>query len=234
METMGESSVVSEKLAQNFLSTTYGNHKFTAYPRKLCEYLSRRFEIATGSKILDVGCGRGEFLQGFSLLGVDAVGVDQGARPNLLSEDEYFSADISKALPFEDSSFDVVFNKSVLEHFYFPENLALEMNRVLKPGGRIITMTPSWIHNQKGFYVDFTHRTPFTIESLGDLHRIVGFENVEVEYFTQLPLVWRFDYLRFVTFLLRHLVPGYTSKASKTIRFSKELMLLGVGTKAAN
>lgn len=231
---MSESSEASEKLAQNFLSATYENHRFTSYPRKLSQYLSHRFEITAGSAILDVGCGRGEFAKGFSLMGADVVGVDQGAKPNLLSEGEYVSADISKALPFEDFSFDFVFNKSVLEHFYFPENLALEIHRVLKPGGRVITMTPSWIHNQKGFFIDFTHRTPFTMESLSDLHRIVGFEDVEVEYFTQLPLVWRFDYLRSVTFLLRHLVPGYTSKSSKTIRFSKELMLLGVGTKAVN
>ena len=178
-----------------------------------------------------MGCGRGEFLDGFSLLGVDAVGVDQGSGPSLLGNAKYVSADMFRGLPFPDESFDFVFKKSVLEHFYFPENLVVEINRVLRPGGKVITMTPSWKHNLKGFYEDFTHRTPFTAESLRDLHRIAGFVDVEVEYFTQLPLVWRAGFLRAGTYLLRHLYPGYTSRVSKTLRFSKELMLLSSGTR---
>lgn len=228
---MQESAAARDALARNFLGETYRNHGVTTYPLKLTRYLAKRYGINSGSRLLDVGSGRGEFLDGFSLLGVDALGVDQGDGPSLLSDAKYVSADISQGLPFPDDSFDFVFNKSVLEHFYFPENIVLEMNRVLKQGGVVISMTPSWVHNQPGFFVDFTHRTPFTLESIGDIHRIAGFENVQSEYFTQLPAVWRARYLRVLTFLVRYLVPRYFSRFSKVVRFSKELMLLTTANK---
>lgn len=228
---MRESAASRDALASNFLAETYRNHGVTTYPLRLTRYLAKRYGIIFGSRLLDVGCGRGEFLDGFSSLGADAVGVDQGNGPDLSSNAHYVSADISQGLPFPDDSFDFVFNKSLLEHFYFPENLVLEMNRVLKKDGLIISMTPSWVHNQPGFFVDFTHRTPFTLESIGDIHRIAGFEDVQVEYLTQLPAVWRARYLRVFTFFVRHSVPRYFSKCSKVVRFSKELMLLTTAKK---
>ena len=48
-------------------------------------------------------------------------------------------------IPHKDNFFDVVFSKSVLEHFYKPELLVKEMHRVLKPGGTIITLCPDCI-----------------------------------------------------------------------------------------
>ena len=232
MESMQENSPARDALAKNFLRETYRNHRATPYPRKLAAYLAKRYGINSGARLLDVGCGRGEFLEGFSILGVDAVGVDQGDGSSFFSDAHYVSADISQGLPFPDNTFDFVFNKSVLEHFYFPENLVLEMRRVLKEGGVVISMTPSWVHNQPGFFVDFTHRTPFTLESIVDIHRIAGFESVQAEYFTQLPTVWHAKYLRILTFLVRYLAPRYLSRFSKVVRFSKELMLLSTARKA--
>ena len=58
--------------------------------------------------------------------------------------------------------FDVIFSKSLVEHFYYPEKIYQEMHRVLKNGGIIITMTPDWEINYKTFYEDYTHRTPFS------------------------------------------------------------------------
>ena len=56
--------------------------------------------------------------------------------------------------------FDVIYSKSVIEHFYYPEKILKEAYRVLKPGGIIITLTPDWEFIYKSFYEDFTHRTP--------------------------------------------------------------------------
>ena len=56
--------------------------------------------------------------------------------------------------------------KSFVEHFYQPEYLFIEMSRVLKENGFLITLTPDWEDNFKMFYDDFTHKRPFTITSL--------------------------------------------------------------------
>ena len=49
----------------------------TDYPSKLTRYLFDRYRIEKESKLLDIGCGRGEFLKGFMNCGVEGYGVDQ-------------------------------------------------------------------------------------------------------------------------------------------------------------
>ena len=51
----------------------------TGIPRKVLRHVLRSHRIAVGSRILDVGCGRGELVQYFSRLGIDAVGCDPSA-----------------------------------------------------------------------------------------------------------------------------------------------------------
>ena len=92
----------------------------------------------------------------------------------------------NELLPFKDGYFDIVFSKSVIEHFYYPEKIFKEVFRVLKPGGKVITLTPDWTYNYKIFYEDYTHRTPFMYESLRDIQLINGFIEVQVEFFYQL------------------------------------------------
>jgi SAM-dependent methyltransferase len=223
----GKSEATAASHKDNLLNVTYRNHEYTTYPSKLAEFLFRSLGFEEGQKLLDVGAGRGEFSRGFSEQGLQVVGVDQSAPAIKESAGLRFEvADLERPLPFADSTFDVIFNKSVIEHFYFPENLVHEMFRVLKPGGRIISLTPSWVHNVKNFHIDFTHRTPFTKESLADIHLIAGFDDVQVDYFIQLPRVWRFPILRYGSVILGAISPLTLARFSKTIRFSKEWMLI--------
>lgn len=67
-------------------------------------------------------------------------------------------ADLGR-LPFLDRSFDVIFARYVLEHLERPEDVFTELARVLKPGGRLIVLTPSKYH-----YVAVAGRwTPFWV-----------------------------------------------------------------------
>ena len=49
---------------------------FTTYPKKLATYLSSRFDIKKDYKLLELDCGRGEFLNSFIDLGIDGYGTD--------------------------------------------------------------------------------------------------------------------------------------------------------------
>ena len=102
-------------------------------------------------------------------------------------------------------------------------------------------MTPSWVHHSWGpFYLDHTHRTPFTLQSLRDLGSLAGFENVKVEYFYQLPIVWKYSFLKtiakLVSFLKIPYLPMYEGLTSikwpnnlnKFFRFSNEVMLIAI------
>ena len=164
----------------------------TNYPAQLARYLFERYELNKGDKLLDVGCGRGEFLRGFIDLGVQGYGVDrsQSAQRYCVEADLKIADLENEPLPYPNDYFDVVYSKSVIEHFYYPEKLVQEIFRVLKPGGRIITLCPDWEFNIKIYFEDYTHRTPFMQSSLRDIQLIYGFDNVGVERFRQLPIVW--------------------------------------------
>ena len=58
---------------RDYVQVIYSSENpFTSYPAKLTKYLAERFKIHQGDKLLDVGCGRGEFTRGFLDLGVGA------------------------------------------------------------------------------------------------------------------------------------------------------------------
>ena len=207
----------------------------TSYPEKLASYLFDRFDMESGDKLLDIGCGRGEFLKGFIDRGIQGSAVDQSkAALRFCPTAEIRNADIENdGIPYPDDYFDVVYSKSVIEHFHYPERMVSEMYRVLKPGGLAITLCPSWEFNYKIYFEDYSHRTPFMLESLRDIQIINGFEDVKVEYFRQLPSVWRKNSIApFVgAELTRLFIPTFMKKYSKWVRFSKEIMLLSSSKK---
>lgn len=206
----------------------------TSYPAKLTRYLFRRFQISPGDKLLEVGCGRGEFLKGFIDCGIDGYGVDRSsAAERYCPKADLKIADLEKdPLPYPSNFFDVVYSKSVIEHFYYPENLMREIYRVLKPGGLVITLCPDWEFNYKIYFEDFTHRTPFMKSSLRDIQLIQGFESVSVDRFRQLPILWGTGkILLLFSEITRIFIPVFFSRYSKWVRFSKEIMLLSSSRK---
>jgi ubiquinone/menaquinone biosynthesis C-methylase UbiE len=224
---------------KNYLETIYskGNTPITDYPKKFIIYLIKRFEIKKKQKVLELGCGRGEFLNEFVNNGLEGYGVDisnycKEFFPNI----NFKKTDMSnEKLPYEDNFFDIVYSKSVIEHFYYPNIIFDEAYRVLKPGGMIITLTPEWQYIYKSFYEDFTHRTPFTSVSLRDIQQMSGFKEITVESFKQLPIIFENRFFSkifyFLSFLTRILVAEKFRMKNKWVRFSKEIMLLSVSKK---
>ena len=53
---------------QNYLETIYNvkNRPLTDYPKKLIIHLIKRFKLEKNQKVLELGCGRGEFLNEFT------------------------------------------------------------------------------------------------------------------------------------------------------------------------
>lgn len=220
----------------DYLTVVYGDNvrPLTDYPSKLVKYLFKRFEMKPGMKILEPGCGRGEFLKVFKDLGMNVVGLDRSeeSRDLLVENDiEFFTCDVEAdtGLPFQDNSFDVIYNKSFMEHLKYPDIFLHEAYRVLKPGGMILCLIPDWESNYKIYFDDFTHRTPFTKPSLEDIYRICDFENVEVTKFRQLPLVWKYPILNYFCALISPFISVRVE--NKFLRWSRELMLLGYAHK---
>ena len=219
----------------SYLDTVYDfkSHPVTAYPNELARYLISRYKIPQEAKLLDVGCGRGDFLNAFRVEGLRANGVDSPKKNSFVPADTYvggvdFEVD---NIPFPDSSFDVIFTKSVLEHIHKPANILCECYRVLKPGGRIIAMVPDWKTCMYIYYDDFTHVQPYTVDALRDALKMFQFQEVESEAFYQLPIVWKYPYMKVVCKMLQLLGPVKKSHKNKFYRFSRELIVLASGVK---
>lgn len=223
-----------------YLEVTYSTTRapIGEYPAMLARHLMETAYMKTG-KLLDIGSGRGDFLDAFSQLGYEVAGVDispfSAARVGTYTiKTCNFECE---PLPFPDNEFDFVFSKSVIEHLHSPHHLVSGAFQVLKPGGVAVIMTPSWAHTYWGpFYIDHTHVTPYTIPSLADVLQIAGFENISSRYFYQLPIVWKHPSLLPMVRLFSVLPLSYRpyenanwpDSFNKLIRFSKEVMLLAI------
>ncbi len=220
----------------NYLEVVYNpeNKPYSEYPKKLVKYLFKRYQMKSGEKFLELGCGRGDFLNEFTNLGLETYAVDNNDffKKNLKT-DNFLKIDMLKSkLPFKENYFDIIYSKSFIEHFYYPEDIFKEAYRILKPGGKFINLTPDWETVYKGFYEDYTHRTPFTETSLKDIYLINGFKNASVEKFKQLPIIWSGSLIaKFLSEITRFVAPTQLSKKYKWVRFSKEIMLLSLGQK---
>ena len=63
---------------KSYIDVVYGSSKkpFTVYPEKLIKLLAKKYSLKKESKILEMGCGRGEFLNEFVKNGLEGHGVD--------------------------------------------------------------------------------------------------------------------------------------------------------------
>ena len=125
----------------------------TATPKNLSLRLDLMQQyIAAGDFVLDVGCGRAEYLRALLTHHPNAFGIETAtdkledclrAHPELSDRVLHVSAE---AMPFPDAHFDVVIVNEVLEHVP-DQNAALhEIHRVLKPGGKFLLFCPNRLY----------------------------------------------------------------------------------------
>jgi ubiquinone/menaquinone biosynthesis C-methylase UbiE len=103
-----------------------------------------------GDRILDVGCGTGYFARMLSAtVGADGAVVGIDAAPEMIDHaisqtrsgaNTSFDVASASALPFPDSSFDVVVSSLTMHHLAPADQLPAiqEMRRVLRPGGTLL------------------------------------------------------------------------------------------------
>ena len=134
---------------------------FSEHDRRKCDdlyekyYAGRKFHdslyreliqryLEPGARVLDAGCGRYlKFCREFSPV-AHVVGIDL---------ERTFETDNTRipyavrgdlgALPFPSGYFDMVISRSVVEHLEDPPRVFREFVRVLRPGGKVIVLTPN-------------------------------------------------------------------------------------------
>jgi O-antigen chain-terminating methyltransferase len=152
-------------------------------------YLPVLREAAITTDILDVGCGRGEWLEVLRDNGFQARGIDTNRI--VLQRCKELSLDVveAEALTYLGSMPDESLN--AVTAFHFAEHLPLdtlvrfldEAGRTLKPGGLLILETPNpenLLVGSCNFYLDPTHQNPIPIPTLKLLVEARGFRCQEV------------------------------------------------------
>jgi 2-polyprenyl-3-methyl-5-hydroxy-6-metoxy-1,4-benzoquinol methylase len=111
-----------------------------------CRFLLER--VQTGERVLDVGCGEGQFAAELERAGASVVAIDVAEEPLRRARARSPSLDLllvpdDGPWPLEDSSFDVVWAGEVIEHVLDTAGWLSELRRVLRSGGRLLLSTPA-------------------------------------------------------------------------------------------
>lgn len=118
----------------------YSGHKFHD---ELFRELIQKY-LRPGQRLLDAGCGR--YLKFCKELSGTArvVGIDLGSTLETDNQSAPFGVrgDLSR-LPFASEQFDMVISRSVVEHLDDPLLAFREIGRVLRPGGKVVIVTPN-------------------------------------------------------------------------------------------
>ena len=143
------------------------------------------------SEVLDVGCGRGEFLALLRENGVTARGIDVNQTMVDVCTDKGLTAIAGDALDYlraqPDQSLGGLIAAQVIEHFepaYINAFVELAFTK-LRPGAPIVleTINPAcWYAFFSSYIRDYTHKQPVHPETLSFLMGAAGFQRVELRY----------------------------------------------------
>lgn len=180
-------------------------------------FVKKAADATNDNSMLDLGCGRGEWLELISQQGFKALGIDINHAMVQQCQDLGLEAYVGNAINYlratPADSFAVISAFHVIEHLSLQELITLvdEAVRVLKPGGVAIFETPNpenLIVGACNFYLDPTHHKPIPPATSQFLLQNRGFCQVEVLRLHQMAQTQHFD-----NALLQSLLQGFQDYA---------------------
>lgn len=145
-------------------------------------------------KVLDIGCGDGDYGYNLQKMGFDVIAgdmdVDRFRYKDLI---KFQRCNVVERLPFDDNSFNFIVLAEVIEHLKNPYDVVKELKRILKPGGKLILSTPN-ILNLKS-------RVRFLTEGCWEYFREVPLEHSQnpKEVIWNLHVIpWRYHELEYL------------------------------------
>jgi SAM-dependent methyltransferase len=171
--------------------------EFRGSPEEIRERLEDYLPLFAGaSDVLDVGCGRGEFLMLLRERGITARGVDVNPAMVQAARERDLNASVADALGYlrslPDESLGGLFSAQVIEHLE-PAYLLRLLDAAfvkLKPGAPIVleTINPAcWFAFFSSYIRDLTHSQPVHPDTLKYVLVASGFQRVEIRYRVPYP-----------------------------------------------
>ena len=107
----------------------------------------QRQQLPAASRVLDLGCGRGEFCAFFKRLGFVPEGIDisgqviehaRSPHPGIA----FHAGEVQELLPGRAGAFNCVFSSGVIEHLFDVGDDLRDANQLLRPEGLFLLTTP--------------------------------------------------------------------------------------------
>lgn len=146
-------------------------------------------------QVLDIGCGRGEFLELLREHDIDGKGIDANQIMVQYCQNKKLNVEHVHALSYlealADESLDGIFAAQFVEHCS-PKHLARFLQLCyakLQPQSYLVleTQNPQSLFALSHFYRDLSHDKPVHPDALQYLLKTIGFEDVQVKYLSPLP-----------------------------------------------
>jgi len=180
------------------------------------KYLDRLARFKKSGKLLDLGCGRGEFINIAQQLGrYECVGLDLSSRVATEAK-ELFGVNVVvgsfNAGLFKDEKFDVVYMRHIIEHVPNPHQFVADIKAVCAPGGVVVAHLPndlSFTNVFKRFIYPFRilkeygslnypyHIVGYNPNSIKLLFEKFGFTHLETRTFSKLNPLYDFHFSYF-------------------------------------
>ena len=180
------------ELEDYYTQYTYGDHYYSS-PLTLKRYkeLLQSFEpYRKNNRLLDVGCGNGDFLLVAKEMGWDCVGTEFSPKAVEICKSKglnVLQGDL-KTLTDGLGAFDIITSFEVIEHINTPANEVGLMHKHLRPGGLLYITTPNFnslmrilLGQRYDAIVYPEHLSYFTPSSLNYLMNMQGFKKISIK-----------------------------------------------------
>jgi SAM-dependent methyltransferase len=163
--------------------------------RAINEYLQKY--VKENATVLDLGCGYGDFVKGIKAESKFAIDLNDNLKMFFEKEKiKFISQSVLTEFAIPENSVDVVFASNLFEHFSDDEleKMMNNIDKILKPNGRIILLQPNIYYAYKEYWDDYTHKKAFSHVSLADFLMAHDFQIIKF-------------YKKFIPFSLKSRLP---------------------------
>lgn len=204
--------------SEDYYSHQQNQHGFIPriYEKVKTINLKNKVKMAIGElspgRLLDIGCGVGDFLLQVKKSGWEIMGIEPSDDAKTIAKTRlgFNPMDPSEYDSLLDASFDVITLWHVLEHVDDLKFQTKQLERLLKPGGRLIIALPNFQSFDCQFYKEKwaawdvpRHLNHFSSDCLCGIFTSIGFQHLDTQ-----RLIWDSYYISFLSEkYLKHSLP---------------------------
>ena len=208
-----------EKIGAYYKSEAYYSHQENkkgfipkVYERVKTINLKYKYRLATSGmqpgKLLDIGCGVGDFLHTAEMHGWECIGVEPSEDAKAIAQKRMKGMIITseELESFSDGAFDVITMWHVLEHVDDLKWQVAQLQRLVKPSGRVVIAVPNYKSYDGQYYEEHwaAYDVPRHLNHFNQITLSKIFKTSGLELFKMDKLKWDAYYISYLSEQYRH------------------------------